>query len=1318
MKRPALLASIILFTALAAASATVRFVDLNSSNPTVPFTEWSSAATNIQDAIDASSEGDLIWVTNGIYATGGKVMAGDLTNRVTLDKALTVQSVNGPGLTVIQGAWDPATTNGPLAVRCAWMTNGATLAGFTLQGGATRASGAVFTLESGGGIWCASSNALVLNCIIQSNAATSDGGGVYLGTIRNSVLQGNWAPGSGSAYLCNLASCTIVSNLAYGTFNCAVTNCIVYFNTMPRFSGAANYSGGRLSFCCTTPLPSGVGNIATAPQLLPDGIHLASTSPCRGAGTNVVTGTDIDGQPWANPPSIGCDEWLSEPVVTMAPQIQFSSYPVGFNLTVVAAGQEPFTCWWTKDGAPIADDAHWSASHTTNLAASGISLDDAGAYQVAVSNASGMTTSIVAQLVIHCVDAANSTPTAPYLDWASAATNIQDAIDAALPGELVLVTNGIYTNGGRAIGGDLTNRVALNKALLVESVNGPTLTMIQGAWDPATTNGPLAVRCAWLTNGAVLSGFTLEGGATRVGNSSSDMQGYGGGAWGASSTNATVVNCVLAGNAAAKGGGGVYQAKLIKCTLSSNSTPGSGGGADSCNLTNCFLNANFANLGGGGAAFSNLRNCAVTHNQSPAIQSSGGAVYLGTAVNCTISSNSAVTLTGYGLAGVYSAKLTNCLVFGNRGMNYDSLSTLAFCCATPLASGAGNIAADPQLLPDGIHLGAASPCIGAGTNSVVSGTDIDGQPWANPPSMGCDEWLPVPLVTVAASPQLTGPPLGLVFSGAVVAGQGPFAYSWLKDGGLLVDGTHFTSTQTPNLTLNGFGPGDAGAYQVVASNAFGMATSVVAQVVVHCADAAGVNPTTPYSDWTTAATNIQDAIDAAGAGDFVLVTNGLYASGGRVMAGDLTNRVAVTQPLTLSSVNGSAFTTIQGAWDPATNGPGAVRCAWVADGAILNAFTLEGGATRNTGDQIALQSGGGVWASPQATLTQCVICTNAANYGGGGVYGGLVQNCRVLRNTSNQSGGGAYASALVNSAVVGNWAVSLGGGIWQNGGGLNHCTVSGNFIKTYGGAGGLYGNFTSVTNSIVSGNWEGGSPLSGFPADSYGAVFYYSCSFPLSGGASNISSDPQLMDGIHLATTSPCRGAGTAANTSGIDIDGEPWTNPPSMGCDEVWPANIKGPLSVSAVVYPSPVVQTARDLLSGLVTGWASRVAWFFSDGSFLTNASELRYSHIWTNPGDYTITFTAYNADNPGGVSTNLGITVLPLVSPTVSVGGLSGSNFSLSFTSQPGIYYIVEQTTNLAPPVTWQTISTGYGNGTNMQIADSSATNAMRFYRVLAQ
>jgi hypothetical protein len=63
-----------------------RFVSLQGSDR-APFTSWDTAATNIQAAIDAASAGDVIHVTNGVYAAGGKIFAGDLTNRVVLDKA-------------------------------------------------------------------------------------------------------------------------------------------------------------------------------------------------------------------------------------------------------------------------------------------------------------------------------------------------------------------------------------------------------------------------------------------------------------------------------------------------------------------------------------------------------------------------------------------------------------------------------------------------------------------------------------------------------------------------------------------------------------------------------------------------------------------------------------------------------------------------------------------------------------------------------------------------------------------------------------------------------------------------------------------------------------------------------------------------------------------------------------------------------------------------------------------------------------------------------------------------------------------------------
>jgi len=159
------------------------------------------------------------------------------------------------------------------------------------------------------------------------------------------------------------------------------------------------------------------------------------------------------------------------------------------------------------------------------------------------------------------------------------------------------------------------------------------------------------------------------------------------------------------------------------------------------------------------------------------------------------------------------------------------------------------------------------------------------------------------------------------------------------------------------------------------------------------------------------------------------------------------------------------------------------------------------------------------------------------------------------------------------------------------------------------------------------------------------------------------------------------------------------------------------GPLSVGlATAYPEVAAYGAMPF-TGQVSGRASRLEWSFGDGPVFTNLSYLA-SYSWPNPGDYTVTFTAYNADNPGGVSANLVVPVVPLVPPQMSAGGLSGTNFRLSFPGQPGVTYVLEQTTNLAPSVTWQTVQSVLSTGALMQVTDTRATNAMRFYRVRTQ
>ena len=195
----------------------------------------------------------MILVTNGVYATGGRVADGLLTNRVVVTKAVRVESVNGPEVTVICGYQVPGTTNGDSAVRCAYLANGAVLAGFTLTNGATRSSGDGLD-DSGGGVVCPSSFAMVSHCWLVANSAMFSGGGVYKGLVRDCVLENNRASFGGGASWSTLTDCTLIGNRASWTGGGAGGGTLRYCTL--KGNGAVEQGGGayqaRLDYCLVT----------------------------------------------------------------------------------------------------------------------------------------------------------------------------------------------------------------------------------------------------------------------------------------------------------------------------------------------------------------------------------------------------------------------------------------------------------------------------------------------------------------------------------------------------------------------------------------------------------------------------------------------------------------------------------------------------------------------------------------------------------------------------------------------------------------------------------------------------------------------------------------------------------------------------------------------------------------------------------------------------------------------------------------------------------------------------------------------------------
>lgn len=84
-------------------SAATLHVSLGSPNPRPPFATGATAATNIQDAVDAAKAGDTVLVTNGVYRFGERDI-DEVYSRVTITNSVALRSVNGPDVTVLKEA--------------------------------------------------------------------------------------------------------------------------------------------------------------------------------------------------------------------------------------------------------------------------------------------------------------------------------------------------------------------------------------------------------------------------------------------------------------------------------------------------------------------------------------------------------------------------------------------------------------------------------------------------------------------------------------------------------------------------------------------------------------------------------------------------------------------------------------------------------------------------------------------------------------------------------------------------------------------------------------------------------------------------------------------------------------------------------------------------------------------------------------------------------------------------------------------------------------------------------------------------------------
>ena len=183
----------------------------------------------------------------------------------------------------------------------------------------------------------------------------------------------------------------------------------------------------------------------------------------------------------------------------------------------------------------------------------------------------------------------------------------------------------------------------------------------------------------------------------------------------------------------------------------------------------------------------------------------------------------------------------------------------------------------------------------------------------------------------------------------------------------------------------------------------------------------------PFADWGSAATNIQDAVNVAANGETVWLTNGTYFAPSNCVVDRA--MVFITNAITVRSFSGSyTNTVVNGNWPAYTN-----RVFLVSNAsAVVSGLTITNGFFTN-------DSGAGVF-----------------------IYNGLLTNCLIAGNVVTTKQTGAAGIHMASRYFVGT---------------VSHCIIKGNkiFASAYGGqsAAAIYcvGNGT-ITNCLISENYN------------------------------------------------------------------------------------------------------------------------------------------------------------------------------------------------------------------------------------------------------
>jgi lysophospholipase L1-like esterase len=516
---------------------------------------------------------------------------------------------------------------------------------------------------------------------------------------------------------------------------------------------------------------------------------------------------------------------LVPPAITSQPKSRTNVLGTVATFNVVAGGTTPLNYQWQLNGAPMA------GATGTSITLNNVQPGDAGGYTVVVTNVAGTITSAVATLAVWVPPAITSQPqsrtnisgttatftvsasgTAPLnYQWQLNGANIGGATASSLALNNVQPPDtGSYsvvvTNGAGAV----TSTVVTLTVWVAPSISvqPQSRTNVSGtvATFSVTASGTAPLSYQWLLNGAAIPG------ATTTSLVLNNVQPSDAGAYTVVITNvaATLTSAVATLT--------VWVPPAITSqpqsqtnvagTIASFSVNASGTPPPSYQWT--FNGAAIADASGTSLVLNNVQpadagNYAVlVTNGAGAVTSSFATLTVVTSPLFTIQPQSRTNVAG--TDATFNASAT-----GTLPLSYQWQVNSA---SIPGATTANLLLSNVQPPDAGNYTLVASNIAGIATSSVA-------------------------VLTVQVAPAFTLQPLSRTnFMGtdatfiAAAIGTSPLSYQWQFNNLNLADGGRITGAASNSLTIAGVQAGDAGAYTVVAANAAGVATSIVASLTV------------------------------------------------------------------------------------------------------------------------------------------------------------------------------------------------------------------------------------------------------------------------------------------------------------------------------------------------------------------------------------------------------------------------------------------------------------------------------------------------------